>query len=239
VLAEAVRDLGQPEDLRELGLAVLIDRPLGVFKSPAEPDRTLLLSHGAFSRSVAEGRLAQLAGRLNLLAPAEHAAWRQALVDSLQLTGLPLSAVQCEEGRIVSLADARRAAGDFLLLRTTRQAVSDFLDQYDVSALAGRFRLDFLTAQRRAVIVPAPCPSGAATRILAVYDAQMRPRLELGLSRQQGYVVRGGREYLCGGLQVLRLWESEPGEQTLREHDLRGEGLTLPPRASQARGVSG
>jgi len=123
-----------------------IDRPLGVFKHPLEPDQTLLLSYEAFSRSLAEARLHGLAY------PAERDHLRAAL-PALDVVGLPLSAVQFEERRIVSLADAGRAADDFLLLRTTRQSVADFLAQYDFAPLAGRFDLDFLTRDRQALVV--------------------------------------------------------------------------------------
>jgi hypothetical protein len=217
VLRQSIADLQVPEELRELGTAVFIDRPLGVFKAAAEPDLTLLLSHEAFSRSLAEDRLRFLSDNLC------------ALLEDLDVRGLPLSAVQCEEGRIVSLADVRRAAADFLLLRTTRQSVADLLDQYDFAPLAGRFALDFLIRDNRCVIVPAPCRPGAPERTLIVYDGQLRPRLELGFRQEQGYLVRGAREWPRGGLQVLRLWK---GEQA---HDLRTEALVLAPIPAEPR----
>jgi hypothetical protein len=224
LLRESVRELDNPEELRELGLAVFIDRPLGVFKHPLEPDLTLLLACEAFSRSVAEARLGLLP------TPDERDRFCRALRE-LSVAGLPLSAVQCEEGRIASLADVRRAADDFLLLRTTRQGVADFLAQYDLAPLAGRFSFPFLAQDRQALIVPSPAAAGADERVLAVYDLRLRKRLELGFRRGQGYEARAGAEYPRGGLQVLRVWEAAGGEQALRERDLRDEGITLRPAA--------
>jgi hypothetical protein len=60
-LRQSVEDLRNAEELRELGMAVFIDRPLGVFKPPAAPDQTLLLSYEAFSKAIASRRLTELA----------------------------------------------------------------------------------------------------------------------------------------------------------------------------------
>src|SRR5262249_34582305 len=51
VMRQAMVDLHQPAELQELGTAIFLDRPLGGGKAPGEPDRTLLLSYVAFSRS--------------------------------------------------------------------------------------------------------------------------------------------------------------------------------------------
>ncbi len=63
--AEALRrsaaDLCRAEELRELGMAIFLDRPFGAGKAPTEPDGTLLLASEAFSRSIAEQRLLALA----------------------------------------------------------------------------------------------------------------------------------------------------------------------------------
>jgi hypothetical protein len=220
VLRQSIHDLDQAEELRELGMAVFIDRPLGVFKAPAEPDQTLLLSHEAFSRSIA-------AGRLRWLVEGEALDRLRTALNALAATGLPLSAVQCEQRRLVSLADVARAAPDFLLLRTTTQAVTDFLQQYDFSPLAERFPLDYLSS---ALLVPAPCPPGAQARVLAVYDPWMRKRLELGFDRAQGYEAQAGREYPRGGLQILGVWAAG-SDSVLRAYDLRAERIMLRPAA--------
>jgi hypothetical protein len=230
VLRQSIDDLLHPDELCELGKAVFVDRPLGVFKAPVEMDQTLLFSHEAFSRSLARDRLS-LAERLELLPDAARRDTLRQRLRDLPVSGLPVSEVQCDEGRIVSLADARRAADDFLLLRTTRRSLDEFLERYDLSALAARFDLGFLTRERRALIVPAPIATGAEERVLTVYDAWLRPRLELGWRRQWGYEVCGGAEHPRGGLQVLGVRGAAVGEQAERQHDLRHESFYLRPRA--------
>ncbi len=56
-LRQSLADLEHPDEWRELGLAVFLDRPLGVGKAATEPDATLLLSAEAFSPSIAQERL--------------------------------------------------------------------------------------------------------------------------------------------------------------------------------------
>jgi hypothetical protein len=174
LLAESIRDLEHPDELRELGLGLFIDRPFAEGTHPLGQEESLLLSYEAFSRTVAEARLEELCQ----LAKQEVLAYREALA-RLEVRGLPLSSVSCAEGRIVSLADVRRAAEDFVLLRTTRQAVGAFLKQYDLSDLASRCDLDFLTRDRDGLIVPAPAGPDADKPILDIYDLELRKRLEL------------------------------------------------------------
>src|SRR5262249_5723310 len=57
LLRQGLADLEHPADLRELGMALFLDRPLGTAKHPLEPDLTPLLSYEAFSRSLAGRRL--------------------------------------------------------------------------------------------------------------------------------------------------------------------------------------
>src|SRR5262249_31351726 len=61
VFRQSLADLVHPEELLELGTAVFLDRPLGSLKAPGEPDQTPMLAYEAFSPSVAEKRLFQLA----------------------------------------------------------------------------------------------------------------------------------------------------------------------------------
>src|SRR5262249_13196604 len=67
IFQECIADLRHSEELQELGMALFLDRPLGVFKAPGEPDHTVLLSHEAFSRSIAERRLQFLAEHIPFL----------------------------------------------------------------------------------------------------------------------------------------------------------------------------
>ncbi len=114
LLRQSLLDLQHPDEWRELGLAVFLDRPLGVGKAATEPDGTLLLSAEAFSASIARERLRAAEASLALDPPEVH--------------GLPLDAIGgAVRPGTVSLADARRAAADFVFLRTTPGSVRAFL----------------------------------------------------------------------------------------------------------------
>src|SRR5262249_42705185 len=137
------------------------------------------------------------------------------------LNGMPIvPSRKAQRPGTVSLQDAARVAEDFIVLRTTRQAVRDLLQQFDFTTLAERFSLEYLAAGQHVLIV-----SGAATRhapegILDVYDANVQRRLELQIDMSEGYRNRAGHEYPVAGLRVLRVWEAgRPGEEP-REHVL-------------------
>ena len=77
VLDQSVADLADDAELCELGIAVFLARPFGVFKEQGEVDRTPLVAFEAFSRTVASTRLNELlaAGWLD---PVEHAQFDRA-----------------------------------------------------------------------------------------------------------------------------------------------------------------
>src|SRR5262249_12731377 len=60
VVHQSVANLMDPSLLEGLGRAVFIDRPLGVFKAPSEPDLTPLLAYRAVSPSVVARNLERL-----------------------------------------------------------------------------------------------------------------------------------------------------------------------------------
>ena len=186
VLRRSMADLRHPEELREMGLALFLDRPLGVGKAPGEPDQTILLSHLAFSPSLARQRL-------KWLGATAYEGGLQELVRGLR--GVPVSAVG---GRprpgAVSAADARQVADDFLFLRTTAQTAAAFCEQYGLGGVVPVGPL---------LILPAADP-GKGER-LVIYDGEMRPRLQLIADVSQGYATRAGDEYLRGGLRVVRM----------------------------------
>lgn len=216
VLRQSVRDLEQPSELRELGMAVFLDRPLGVFKHPGVPDQTPLLSYEAFSRAVARRGLRDLQEKCGLFPDPEQAARAEQLLEALVVPGVPPS---LPGGRprpgAVSLADALKVADDFVLLRTTARSVHDFLALFDFAALAACFGLDFLTGGRSMLIMrlgPGPEKEGA----LAVFDERGRRRLELKVLGRSGYASRGGVEYPVAGLQVTPVWDADGNEGDLR-----------------------
>jgi hypothetical protein len=190
LLRQSVLDLRDAEELRELGTALFLDRPLGVAKAPAEPDATPLLSSEAFSLTLAERRLKQVAD-LGLADPDTIGELRRALA-ALPVMGLPLREVPARpRPGTVSLADAHLSADDWMLLRTTPRTVRAFLALYDLAPLVGR----------PALLVTGGDPGDGRPR-LRVYDEGMRQRLELAFDPVQGYESRGGVEYPASGLVV-------------------------------------
>jgi hypothetical protein len=188
-LAHSFADLGHVEELEELGAAVFLDRPFGGGKGPVEPDGTPLLASLAYSPSIAAGRLRQL-GRDLGVPPAR--------VERLDLPGLPLDAVgpPVRQGT-VSLADAARAAADFLFRHTLPGSVRALLGLFDFGPLAGRFAGRVLVARS---------PRGPG---LVVYDEEYHPRLEFEPRLEASYASRRGLEYPAAGLRVTHL-DGEP-----------------------------
>jgi hypothetical protein len=197
LLRQSFADLEHPEEWREMGLAIFLDRPFGVGKAPAEPDGTLLLSAEAFSASIARERLHALARDLGI---APDAAAFQHVRAAPPVRGLPLDSIG---GAIrpgtVSLADARRASADFVFLRTTPGSARAFWAQYDFTPLANEVRLDDLQGSAEVLIARSVTGPG-----VVIYDNELRPRLEVEVVMQEGFASRAGQEYPRGGLRVVR-----------------------------------
>jgi hypothetical protein len=186
VLRQSARDLDHADERRELGAALFLDRPFGGGKAPAGPDATLLLTSLAYSRSVAEERLSLLARDLGL-PEADVARCREGLT----FAGLPLDQIGGPvKPATVGLADARRAAPDFVFLHTLPGSVRALREQFDLSAWGALF-------EGRVLIARAPDGPG-----VLVYDAALRPRLELEADVSEGYLSRAGQEWPAGGLRV-------------------------------------
>jgi hypothetical protein len=180
-LAAAIADLDEPIELRELGMALFLDRPLGVLKEPGEVDRTPLLAYEAFSRSIAKRRLRDLAA----------AGWmdekrRDALiaaVDKLVVSAVPLRDLSVvERPGVVSIADAAKAATDFAFLRTTRATLDTLLGCLDLHALAGESPADYdwLVRDKHVLLVQhVPRQSGGRARLHAYDRGRFRLELEL------------------------------------------------------------
>jgi hypothetical protein len=207
VLEASLRELGQPSELRELGLATFLDRPLGVLKAPTEPDQTLLFSSVAFSRRVAGKRL-ELLAKLGVEVEAAKAALARLQVPGVEL---PLLRGRQRPGK-VSLDDARKAAPDFVFLHTSRKSVAELRAQFDLGSF------DFL--DRRVLIM-----RGDEETTIAIHDAALRKRLEVRVNATAGYGSRAGVEFPRAGLTVMRAWD-ETGREI---KNLAGVALT--PRA--------
>jgi hypothetical protein len=226
---QSLHDLEQPAELRELGTAVFLDRPLGVFKAPGEPDQTLLMSYEAFSRTIAWERLEMLEkkgvwppgsaeaesryppcqaaqrppGRKWLPAKSYETAIWHIILREMPVAGLPppRSAGPPRPGG-VALADTYQAARDFLVLRTTPRSVRDFLALIDPASL------ESLRGVQPALIMRGTAEAEPVEGMLTVYDDRLRARLELRIHPEGGYESRGGVEYPAGRLEVVRAWKA-------------------------------
>ncbi len=162
LLNESLHDLARPTEARELGMALFLDRPLA-------DDPTLLLTYEAFSRSVAEQRLRYLCHDLKLL----DAETMAAACLALESPGVPLVASHPRRPGAVSLADAFRVADDFLMLRTTRRSLAEFLARPETAVLLARPEFAFLKEGRPALIV-----GGMDAKTLRFHDEDYRLRGE-------------------------------------------------------------
>jgi hypothetical protein len=229
----AMADLAHTEELQELGTALFLDRPLGLFKAPGEPDRTPLLSYEAFSPAKAEEHLEALARSVEGIASAaDFGRARSALRQPPAVTGVPLSPLPLGPQRpgTVSLDDALKVAKDFVLLQTARQSAREFLDLFDFRPLAERSNLDYLQEGRRTLIVRAMACREPGRGSLLIFDSQARKRLELQVDPARGYHLRAGKEFPAAGLRVERIWEIGGEGEELRRVDLEKDAFSLPPR---------
>jgi len=205
-LRQSIRDLDHPEELQELGMALFLDRPLGGFKSPGEPDQTPLLSYEAFSRSVAEARLHFLVQRSGLLAPDERGTLGEKLRD-LKIEGIsPPPGERAARPGSVSISDALKASPDFVILRTTKKSVSDFARCFQFEVLAPQLSLDQWPQGLATLVVREPGESPSFGDLLVVYDSTGAKRLELSIDSSQGYQCRAGLQLPRAGLRVVRAW---------------------------------
>ena len=214
----------EPAELQELGTALVLDRPLGIFKHPTEPDQTLLLSYVAFSRTIAERRFREMHD-LGMFDD-EQFTKAQAKLAALKIDGIPIPkrSVPPRPG-VPSLEDALKVAPDFVLLRTTRRTVNDFLTQYDVNAVRHRFPLELLPDTQRVVIVGG---EGQGPASLMIHTAALR--LEFAFDPKAGHVVHRCHEYPVGGLQLVRVWEPHMETGAMIPRDMRAENIRIGPR---------
>jgi hypothetical protein len=220
VFAQSVRELEHPAERRELGLGLFIDRPLGYAKQVGEPDLTPILAHEAFSPSIARRRWGELKKLCAELALDVDASKLDALFDSsVCLAGLPHAELADCPRPVAALADVRKVADDFVILRTKPVGLSQMLRQLDlVPMLRNRYRIDFGNESQS----PRLCVQafdGARQPVLALFDEQLRRRIELRVDVSQGYVTRAGVELPKGGLQVVAVWEDTDDPAVLRRFD--------------------
>lgn len=198
VLSESVADLTQATELQELGTGLFLDRPLGVFKSPGEPDGTILLSYIAFSRALAIQRLRLLA-QVGLLPTDQFEILLQRLSE-LRIVGLPIPMTARTRPGVASLADARAAADDWLLIATPRRAADEFRAMLATQGID----LDITGPFDGRVLIVGEVPQpGIPEVVLTVYDTAQCKRLELLADLSEGYHSRLGHEIPRRGFRLI------------------------------------
>jgi hypothetical protein len=198
LLLQSVSDLQQIDERIELGLGVFIDRPLGYGKAIGEPDRTPLLAHEAFSPALARQRwrqLQELCGVSDWPSFFEH--------DPCPL-GLPCAELADCPRPTAALADVRKVANDFVIVRTLPGVLGEFLSAFDWRPLLQKYRLRFLADRSVRLCVEV---LRAGQPVLAIYDGQLRRRLEMVVDVSQGYAMRAGVEVPRAGLRVMTVAE--------------------------------
>lgn len=212
IFEQSLADLASAAELRELGTALFLDRPLGVWKEPGEVDRTPLVSYVAFSRAIAKRRLASMTA-YGWITDSQRAAF-QASLGALEVHGLAAAEIAPRERPgVVSLADAGKVAADFQLLHSTTGSLTELLSHYDLAKLAVKAPAiaDWLQADERQLLVahaPADRPP-----TLRFYGPAADLRLELAFASGQnglaGYQSRRGAE-LPVRLQIVQ-WREHAG----------------------------
>jgi len=241
VLHQSMQDLQAPEELCELGMAVYLDRPLGIFKQPGEVDRTPMLAYESFSLSIAESRLMDFLQRGLLPSQDQYQIFLRRLHEGRPTRGFPVPELgNPERPGVVALEDARRAASDFLFLRTTRQSLHDFLSGYDFGPLQGGHRalVDWLFSAKDILLIRSSGIHAAHSGrpFLTVFDQGMQARVRLGLGQEVSTSIRyqeaDGMEYLEQWLRVLSTGTASTGT-LLEARDFNAGDLRLPPRLGQ------
>jgi hypothetical protein len=228
LVKQSIQDLENPAELKELGMAIFLDRPLGFAKDPTELDLTPLFSYLAFSRIIAMRRLDYLANELGLISNrSQYESYRRQL-ELLDVPGIAVrEIVRFTRRGIVSLADALKVAQDFVLIRNTNQTKRQLLELYDWSPLMPRRAW----IREGLLAVPTRKTDDESSIVLAVYDLQLRKRAEIAFDAGAGYCIRRGVELPAKPPRVLRIREPDGTSDQLRERDLSAELILLePPR---------
>jgi hypothetical protein len=204
LLALSLHDFDEPAERIELGIGLFIDRPLGYSKAAGEPDLTHMLAHEAFSPSIARRRfqeLMQLADELSLDLPADFAAAMQQTLDRDTVRGLPAGQLAEPARPAASLADVRRVADDFAIVRTLPGGLGEMLGLFDFSGVQARLDLPMLRAGQRPRVVA--MVQSAHGPVLGFFDDDYQCRLECRVDASEGFFRRAGVELPIAGLRVV------------------------------------
>jgi hypothetical protein len=231
-LSASMTDLDQVRELVELGTATFLARPLGANKLPGAVDRTPLVGYEALSRTIARRRLDALlsAGWFDGARHSDLVEHLNAIShDGVLANSLPL----VERPGVVSLADAVKAAPDFVLIRSSASALRDLLNQYDLGPLAAiaAGTAEWVASSQDKLLVPGgPDEAGAAT--LRLLDLEGRCRVELSLPPATQPYQTFVEVELPARLRVARICEPDTSGQW-RERTFQDDPVWLMLRLEQ------
>jgi hypothetical protein len=202
VLDQSLEGLADPDELAELGTALILDRPLGIGKLFGEPDATPMLSHVGRSRKLALRILKMLREKADEhlrphLSPKldDWLAMSQPpgpLLKPLQRTARP---------GVVSIDDVLQTADDFHIEKTTPGSVREFVKCTDWKLV------DDSQLQRWHIILPVATPNG---EVLQVIDCTGTNWLTLQADLSAGYKSRRGVETPAAGIRSRIRENSDP-----------------------------
>lgn len=185
VLQACAADLAEEATLRDLGLALFLDRPFGYYKRPGEPDKTPLLSYVASSRHLASQWLEQ--ARRSFPDAAEVLTEAATKLRALPDQGVALPDVRSRQRPgVASLEDAALVACDFRFLTLTRRSWQLLTECFHLPRSNG-----FLL---RSAENPAT---------LIWYDDHWQQRTVFTWNPAAGFIHRRGIEVPASGLRIL------------------------------------
>jgi hypothetical protein len=205
-LRQSIVDLDHADELLELGMAIFLDRPLGTLKKPGEPDLTPLLSHTAFSRSIATRRLHEMRAFPDLAALAEPYNRLLGELERLEVCGFPVGPPVHARPDRVTVWDAWRVATDFILIRTTTRSVREFLSLFEWPTTGLAFDVD---VNQSLLILP-----GQPASEIVIYNDSCRRRIHLQMQPDAEYSIRAGVERPKRGFHAVKTAVIIDGEWT-------------------------
>jgi hypothetical protein len=217
-IAKSIQDLEQLDERVEMGLGLFIDRPLGYAREVGEPDLTPLLAYEAFSPSLARRRWQELRKLCTEIAIPCEPSLDDLFASGPWPSGLPQAELADCPRPVAALADVRKVADDFVILRTLPGSLGVLMSLFDWQPLLERYRLRFIAERSWCWCAEVRDERGAA--VLALGDVPGRRRVEMRVDVSGGYARRAGVEWPRAGLHVIRVWEDTDDPAVLRQHDL-------------------
>lgn len=232
VFDQSLCDLADVREQRELGMAIFLDRPLGVLKPPGEVDRTVLLSYPAFSQQIAQSRWDWLCQHSLATPPLEttdlQAGWNATADLGFSVSQLGATA----RHGVVALEDAYRVADDFIFLRTSQRSWDELTRQYDFSILQTiNPALVSMRSDNTSPLLIRTSPTVQADCLhMTAFSARGEQQFSLVAERKplhMPYVEIAGNEYITN-LRIEQVWSA--GQESTSANVDALAGMAIPPK---------